>query len=144
MNRSRWWGPAGMDGIAALILAGVFLAAAIPKMLDPAGFALSIYRYHLLPGWTINPLAIILPWVELVAAGALLWPRHRGGAALLLGVLLIVFTLALGSALARGLDVTCGCFSTNPDAARAGIGNLVRNLALLAAAGWLLKRPGTS
>lgn len=132
MNRTALnWG-------AALLLAIVFTAAAIPKLSDPAGFALAIHRYHLAPDGLINLMAIYLPWLEVIAALALLWPRTRAAGAWLITLMLILFTVALTSALARGLDVACGCFTTNPEAAHAGVVNVVRNLGLLLAALWLV------
>jgi hypothetical protein len=45
--------------------------------------------------------------------------------------LLIVFAVAIGYNLARGLDFHCGCFSTSPEARSAGMVTLARDLILL-------------
>ena len=56
--------------LATRILLGlIFLAAALPKIADPPGFAKAIWAYGLFPPWSINPLALLLPWLELVCGG---------------------------------------------------------------------------
>lgn len=126
---------------ASLILATVFVGAALPKLVDPAGFALAIHHYHLAPDGLINLMAIYLPALELCAALGLLLPRTRRAAAWLTGLMLLIFTAALASAIVRGLDVSCGCFTTNPEAGRVGILNLARNGALLLLIAWILWSP---
>lgn len=115
-------------------LAGVYLYAAWPKLLDPAGFAKSIYNYQLLPDTLINGLAIFLPWLELLAAVALLVvvPLRRGALWLILAMT-VVFIAAIGSAMARGIDIDCGCFSTTGQGMRAGWLHLLLDVALVAA-----------
>lgn len=125
---------------ARIVLAAVFLYAAVPKIADPAGFAKSIFNYQALPDAAINPLALFLPWLELIAALALLAvPRLRRGALLLIGGMLIVFILAISSAMLRGLNIDCGCFSTSGTGTRAALPHLLLDIVLLLAAGWLWK-----
>ncbi len=93
-----------------LLLGLVFVAAALPKLADPPGFAKAIWAYALFPAWSLAPLALVLPWLELACGVALclgLWVR---AAALWLGALLLAFCLALGLNLARRHPVDCGCF----------------------------------
>lgn len=98
---------------ARLGVSALFAWAAIPKMLDPAAFALAVDRYELLPTALVAPVAITLPWIELVAVVALFTStRWRIAGGLVLAALLVVFAGAIGSAWARGLDVSCGCFGT--------------------------------
>lgn len=124
----------GLAWLARLVLAGVFLAAAAPKLLDPAAFAASIANFRVFPDAIVNAIATIIPALELCGALALLTPWRRGGA-LLLGTLLVGFTALLALSLARGLDLDCGCFGSH-----GGTGqtdpvsplHLVRNVGLLA------------
>jgi putative oxidoreductase len=95
------------------VLAAVFVVAAVGKILDPPGFAHEIHNYALLPGVAINALAIVLPWIELVCGLALFLGLARRSAARILGVLLVVFVIALGINLARKRPVDCGCFGTS-------------------------------
>lgn len=114
-------------------IAGVFLYAAFPKIADPAGFARSIANYQILPDAAINPLAIFLPWLELVCAVSLIAiPALRRGALILTGGMLLVFVVAIISALARGLNIECGCFSTSGQGGKAALPQLLLDLALIA------------
>ena len=91
-------------------LGAIFAVAAIPKIADPPSFAHMIYNYRLVPGFAVNALALVMPWVELLAGLALIlgaWPRES---AALAGLLLLVFIGAIGFNLARGHAVDCGCF----------------------------------
>ena len=119
-----------------LVLGGLFVWAAIGKISDPEGFAKSIFRYRLLPAGLINILAITLPFVELFAGGFLLAGAFRRGSSLLLSCFLSVFLIALLSALARGLQIDCGCFA--PAAAAASnydiFSAILRDLCMLLAA----------
>ena len=120
--------------LARLAVAGVFLWAAIPKIIDPAGFALSIHRYELLPLWLEAPSAILVPWLEVVLAIALCSTRNwRIAAAILTIGLLIVFTAMITWAWLYNLDIDCGCFATDGSAERIGLWHFARNACLLIA-----------
>lgn len=106
-NGHRWLGLA-----ARLYLAWVFLLACWHKILHPEMFALDVATYQILPLWAVNATAIVLPWVEL-GAGLMLVAgfKARAGAVLVSGMM-VVFIVALGIALANGLDMSCGCFAS--------------------------------
>jgi putative oxidoreductase len=114
-----------------MILGVIFFYAGIIKILDPQGFALAVYNYHILPGFLINPVAVILPWVEVIAGAALILGILVPGAALIVSGLLAVFLCALAAALVRGLDISCGCFNTSEDADPITWMYLLRDMALL-------------
>lgn len=119
------------------ILAAVFLAAALPKIAQPGEFALSVFRYQIVPHGAVNAVAVFLPWLELVCALALIAAPslRRGALALLLGML-AVFTAAIAFNLYRGIDIACGCFSVGESGGHIGAWNIARNIALIAAAGF--------
>jgi uncharacterized membrane protein YphA (DoxX/SURF4 family) len=117
--------------ILRLILAGVYLAAALPKIADPWSFARSIANFHLLPHAAIPILALGLPMLEAAAALALVTGLLRRGGLLLLTLLSAVFFLAVGSAVVRGLDIDCGCFGSSAHLS-AGLGHLAMNAGLVA------------
>jgi hypothetical protein len=103
------------------------------ETLDPAGFAKNIFNYHLLPDLAINPLAIFLPWLELFSALALIFVSHfRRGALWLVAAMTVVFIGAIGSAMARGINIDCGCFSTTGTGMKTGWLHLLLDFALLA------------
>ncbi len=112
-----------------LLLGAVFLYAGVRKGLDVTGFAGSIAAYRLLPYLGNYLLAATLPYIEIIAGVLLLAGRRVRPAALLCGLLTLVFIAALLSAWLRGLDISCGCFDP---AAETGIGEaLLRDLGLL-------------
>jgi uncharacterized membrane protein YphA (DoxX/SURF4 family) len=117
-------------------LAALFLYAGAVKLADPAGFAVDIANYRVLPAWLVPPLAAMLPGVEIACGACLLWPRARRSAAWLTLALLGAFTLAVGQALARGINLECGCFGASR--APVTVATLGRDLALVAAAGLAL------
>jgi hypothetical protein len=70
-----------------------------------------IYNYRLLPGGAINALALVMPWVELLAGIGLILGVWKREAAIVAGLLILVFIAAIGVNLARGHAVDCGCFN---------------------------------
>ena len=127
----------------SIVLAAVFAAAGLLKVLDPLSFAASIARLRVLPESIVGATAIVLPWVELVSAGALFVPSYRPAAIRLLLGLLTAFTTLLGLGLWIGSPDSCGCFGGLRFLNRADLG-LVRNLALLGLVVFLLRRESTS
>jgi uncharacterized membrane protein YphA (DoxX/SURF4 family) len=95
------------------VLAAVFVVAGFSKVADPPGFAHEIHNYGLVPGAAVNAMALVLPWVEIVCGLALFFGIARRSSARILGVLLVVFVIALSINLVRGRPVDCGCFGTS-------------------------------
>lgn len=122
---------------ARLVVAGTFTIAAIPKVDDLAGFAQDIRNYQWFPDWSLHGLAAVVPMVELVGAAAVLSGRERwvraGG--LMLGILTVAFVALIGSVIARGIDLDCGCFGKQAEAEAVGWPTLLRDLGLLGAIG---------
>ena len=96
---------------ARLILGAVFIYASLEKIQNPAGFAQAIYNYRMVPEALINIMAIVLPWLELICGILIIVGVFVRGSALLIGAMLAVFIVALSSAILRGLDISCGCFT---------------------------------
>ena len=114
-----------------LVVGFLFVFASIGKIAQPAEFAKAILNYHLLPISLVNVFAIGLPWVELVAGLLLLSGLFVRGSSLLLAFLLSLFTLAISISIARGLDISCGCFGTI-GARRIGWSALAEDVLMLA------------
>ncbi|MDC3962483.1 MauE/DoxX family redox-associated membrane protein [Polyangium jinanense] len=124
-------------------LGGMFLAAGALKFYDPTSFALEIHNYQLLPD--LAPLlAATLPTVEIVLGLALLaaprpWMRASAFASTLV---LGVFTVAVASVVARGVNITCGCFGEGSGPVT--MLTVLRDVVLVAAGVllfWLAKEP---
>lgn len=104
--------------ILRLVAGGFFVYASLDKIIHPEAFAKIVHNYRVLPGGVINIFALILPWLELFCGMALMLGTRSQGAAAILTALLVVFIITVISAIARGIKIDCGCFSTSGDGAR--------------------------
>jgi len=120
-------------GLCRIAIGLVFLAAALAKIGDAATFARQIHHFRLVPFGFENLLAITLPWIELVLALAILTGVQPRSGSMVAAGLMGLFVVVVAAAVARGLDIECGCFGT-ADASRVGVSKLVENVGLLALA----------
>ncbi|HBR06503.1 MAG TPA: DoxX family protein [Desulfovibrio sp.] len=95
-----------------LYLGGVFVYASIYKINFAAEFAETVASYQIVPELLVNPMAVVLPWLELVAGLLLVVGLRVKAAALVINFLLAVFSLAIAVTLFRDIPIGCGCFST--------------------------------
>jgi uncharacterized membrane protein YphA (DoxX/SURF4 family) len=95
-----------------LLIGGVLLYAGFLKAMAPsAEFAAVIATYKLLPSSLVTPLSLILPYVEMWVGIFFVAGLYTRQAALAAMLMFCVFLIALGTALARGIDLSsCGCF----------------------------------
>lgn len=107
-----------------IILGFVFIYAGAEKISDPSGFSTSISNYRLLPLFMVNFFAIIMPWIEITAGLMLIFGIAVKENAFILNTMLIVFIIAIGISLARGLSIDCGCFGKGNEI---GIQKLIEN-----------------
>jgi uncharacterized membrane protein YphA (DoxX/SURF4 family) len=131
-----------------LVIGGVFMYAAVEKVLHPAAFAMAVRGYKLIPFSLSNLFAIAVSWSELFAATMLILGVLTRKAAATIFLLLVVFIIAISTVLVRGMVIDCGCFGEG--GAHTTWILLVRNALLLFGAflviryndGWLSLRPG--
>lgn len=123
---------------ARLLMGAVFIYASFDKILHPEAFARAVYNYQILPGNLVNLAALILPWVELVIGLALVANRWMPGATLMATLLFVIFTAALAYNQIRGLNVHCGCFTTDSAAGGANGLTVARDLFFLFVSACLL------
>jgi putative oxidoreductase len=133
---------------AGVLLGAVFLYASLDKIAQPAEFARIVYHYQVIgPSARLgyvpaNLLAVALPWTEAVAGVLLIAGVWRREAAAVVGVLLVAFLAAVGSALLRGIDIeNCGCFTVDGAGRRAGLWLMLGDAALLAVSALLAAAP---
>jgi putative oxidoreductase len=93
-------------GICRFAAGGLFLLAAVTKIVDLAGFEDRLLATSPLPGSVAVAVARILPWLELTLAFCLLLGRAVREAAALAALLLAAF-LVYTAFFAKGAD--CGC-----------------------------------
>ena len=97
--------------VLRLIIGGVFVYASMDKLMNQEEFARAIYNYKFLPDVFINVFAIIMPYLELIAGIFLIFGIFKKENSFIISFLLIIFLISLTQAYARGLDISCGCFS---------------------------------
>ena len=118
---------------AAFVLAGVLKIAA------PARFAGAVGNYRLVPHELINLVAIVVPWIEVVAGLCVLAGFWLRSGALIITAMTAVFFFVITSALARGLNIECGCFGT-VGGKTIGLQNLAIDLAFFCLSAQLMWR----
>ncbi|MBV8532948.1 MAG: DoxX family protein [Verrucomicrobia bacterium] len=141
-RRTRWPDIFKLGCVLVRVTVGaLFVLAGATKAYDPGAFAIEIQRYQLVP-WVLAALiSVYLPWLEMLSGALLLLKRFERGALLLTTLLLLIFSLALASAMFRGLSIDCGCFGKAFTATGTTI-PLLRNLLLLVFMGilWIKSR----
>jgi uncharacterized membrane protein YphA (DoxX/SURF4 family) len=131
-----------------LFLGGFFLIAGAEKLTDLTTFAHAIAKYELLPDALVNMVALGFVWTEITVGVLLIAGAGVRGSALLTGAMLVVFLVAILSAMARGLEIDCGCFAppepgtdANPALDTVGWPKVFEDVGLLALAVYLVYFP---
>jgi hypothetical protein len=111
----------------------VFVLSVIGKLRDLPGFVRAVAGFQLLPRPLVPAAALLFLAGEVIVVGLLLFggPFLAAGFGLVLGLLLL-FSLALATVLARGLQTPCHCFGAS-DKAISGY-DLWRNLGFMTVA----------
>ena len=99
-----------------VLLGGLLLAAGILKVGHPAELAATIAGYRLLPPAVVGPMALALPYVEIVLGGYLVAGLFTRAVATIAAVQSVCYAAAIASAVARHIPVNCGCFGPNDSA----------------------------
>jgi uncharacterized membrane protein YphA (DoxX/SURF4 family) len=138
--RAALWASTG----ARLVLGGVFLVAGGLKVIDPQSSVAAVRAYELLPTSLVTIVGWGLPFAEIALGLLLLAGIATRVVAAATAVLLLVFIFGVTSAAARGLSIDCGCFGGGGEVApgqTAYGAELLRDLALLVLAAWLVWQP---
>jgi uncharacterized membrane protein YphA (DoxX/SURF4 family) len=124
--------------VVRIALGAIFLFSCAGKIADPAAFAAIVTNYQLLPAPLVSATAVVFPWIEAMCGLALVVGRLEKGAALLISLMMVVFTGLMLYNAYRGLNIACGCFSLAANEPSNIVVNTLRNLAILAAGAWVL------
>lgn len=92
--------------LARVFLGGYFIYTGVVKTLDPVAFLKGVRLYEMLPESPpvfLNGTAVVLPWLEIICGIALVLGLFRRGAAVVVALLLCVFSPAIFS---RALAIT--------------------------------------
>jgi uncharacterized membrane protein YphA (DoxX/SURF4 family) len=136
----RWLTDPRVVRVCQVVIGLLFAWAALAKLGNLGAFAAQLHNFRVVPIAVENLLALTLPWIELVAALALILNVQARAGAAIVSAMLVVFTLAIVLALVRGLDFECGCFGTS-DASRVGLAKVAQNVGMLVVACIATLRP---
>jgi len=143
----RWerWQP-WVSTLVRLGLAAVALVAGFAKIGDLPGSVRAVRAYELLPETLAVLVGNALPMVEIVVGLLLLAGLFTRAAAVVFGLLMVVFVAGIISAWARGLAIDCGCFGGGGQVApgeTAYLEDTLRDLLFVAGAVFLVRWPRT-
>lgn len=116
--------------VARIIISIMFIIVGVGKIAHPEEFAREINNYQILPLIFVNPLAIFLPWLELITGLMILFGIQLRANAIIVFGMLIVFTTGIAIAVAKGLSIDCGCYSQIA-AQKVGIPKILENIGLI-------------
>ena len=119
-----------------LLLGALFILSGALKAGHAVALAATIADFRLLPSGMIGPLALALPYFEIGLGLYLAIGLFTRVAAIVGCTQLIVYALAIGSAVLRHIPANCGCFGPN-DSAPADWPHVVFDLALAALAAFI-------
>jgi putative oxidoreductase len=97
-------------GAARWVCGIVLLISGVGHLGNPYFFLSAVLHYDLAKGSGAVIVAATIPFVEIGLGGTLLVGACTGAALIATSVLMVVFTCAQAISLARGLEITCGCF----------------------------------
>ncbi len=101
--------------ILRLYIGGLFVFASLYKINHAVEFAESIANYQLVPYWAVNFLAVTMPWLELICGLMLIIGFRAKSVTVMIGGMMIMFTVALVINVIWETPIGCGCFSTSGD-----------------------------
>jgi putative oxidoreductase len=119
-----------LNFLLRLIIGGLFVYAAWHKVLEPAGFAMSVRGYKIIPFALSNLFALSVAWTELIAGAMLILGIFTRKAAGAIAVLLTLFIIAITTVIVKGMVVDCGCFGSEGGSSTSWL-LVIRNLGLL-------------
>jgi uncharacterized membrane protein YphA (DoxX/SURF4 family) len=128
--------------VLRVILGGILLVAGALKVAHPAELASAIAGFRLLPAAIVGPLALALPYLELLLGGYLVAGLFTRTIAAIVSAQFLLYAGAVASAVVRHIPANCGCFGPN-DTAVADWPHVASDLLLAAASAFVAFRaPG--
>lgn len=122
--------------VVRVLLGALLLAAGILKVGHPAELAASIAGFRLLPAPIVGPLALALPYVEILLGVYLVAGLFTRVVAVVAALQFVVYAGAVASAVLRHIPANCGCFGPN-DAAVADWPHVALDLIFAAASAFV-------
>jgi uncharacterized membrane protein YphA (DoxX/SURF4 family) len=122
--------------IIRVLLGGLLLAAGALKVGHPTELAATIATFRLLPSQIAGPLALALPYIELLLGAYLIAGLFTRIVATISAVQFLCYAGAIASAVVRHIAANCGCFGPN-DSATADWPHVAFDLMLAAASSFV-------
>jgi uncharacterized membrane protein YphA (DoxX/SURF4 family) len=122
--------------IVRLLVGGLLIVAGALKVGHPSDLASTIAGFRLLSPAVAGPLALALPYVELVFGAYLVVGLLTRIVAAVVVLQFLVYAAAVASAVVRGIPANCGCFGPN-DASVADWPHVAFDLALASASAFV-------
>jgi hypothetical protein len=95
-----------------LILGGIFLVSALPKLRHPKGFILTVLEYRILPPYLSKVYGTFIPPLEFALALFAFTGIMLRFIAIIMSLLIFSFIVAISVNIKRGRDLACNCFGT--------------------------------
>jgi len=115
--------------VMRVLLGGLLLATGALKVGHAPDLAAAIAGFRLLPAGAVGPLALALPFFELLLGGYLVIGLFTRTAAIVAALQFVIYASAIASAVIRHIPANCGCFGPQ-DAAVADWPHVAFDLAL--------------
>jgi uncharacterized membrane protein YphA (DoxX/SURF4 family) len=116
-----------------IVLGGLLIVAGALKVTDPSSLAAGIAGFRLLPAAIGGPLALALPYLEMLLGAYLVLGLFTRVAAAVAAAAFLIYAGVIASAVIRGIPATCGCYGPK-DTALADWPHVAFDLTLAAAA----------
>lgn len=123
--------------ILRILLGGLLLAAGGLKAGHAPSLAANIAAFRLLPAAIVGPVALALPYLELLLGAYLIAGLFTRVAATIATLQFVIYATAIASAVVRRIPAGCGCFGPG-DTATADWPHVLFDLALAAACGFVV------
>lgn len=96
--------------VVRVLLGGLLLAAGASKVGHSTDLASTIATFRLLPAQIVGPLALALPYVEILLGAYLVAGLFTRAVAIVAAVQFFCYAGAIASAVLRHIPANCGCF----------------------------------
>ncbi len=102
--------------VMRVVLGGLLVVTGALKVGHAPDLAAAIAGFRLLPAGAVGPLALALPFFELLLGGYLVAGLFTQAAAIVAGVQFVIYAGAIASAVIRHIPANCGCFGPHDTA----------------------------